>query len=143
MLPKRKLREIVFQLLYSNDFFKIDGDEYISVMMKMLKTTKKNILAAYEEVKLVEKEVSSIDVIIRKNSKDYRFERISKIELNILRLGFYEILYKKLPLKIAISEALRLCTKFSGKDSAKFINAILDSKLTSLEEETSIKVENS
>ena len=130
MLPKRKFREIVFQLLYSNGFMRIDGDEYISVMMELIKTTKKNVLAAYAEVLKIEPHLPEIDDLIQKGAKDYKFERISKVELNILRLGFFEMIHNKLAPKIAISECLRLCSKFSSKDSAKFVNAILDGKKT-------------
>ncbi len=130
MLPKKKFREIVFQLLYSNDFMKIEGDEYIATMMKMVKTTRKNILAAYAEVVKIEANLPLIDDIIQKAATDYKFKRISKVELNILRLCFYEMNCNKLLSKIAIAEGLRLCSKFSSKESAKFVNAILDSKTT-------------
>jgi N utilization substance protein B len=127
-LPRKKFREIVFQLLYSNHFYKIEENDYISVMMKMLKTTKKNIKDAHDVLLKVDENISCIDEKIKKSAIDYKFDRISKIELNILRLSFYEIFFDEtIPKKVSISEAIRLCKKFSSSESSKFVNAILDS----------------
>ena len=127
MLPRKKFREVVFQLLYSHHFIRIEGDDYIFFMMKILKTTKKNIKEAYEKIMEIEKKILKIDEIIKTSAIDYKFERISKVELNILRLGLYELLFDdNIPAKVAMSEAIRLCRKFSSRQSAKFVNAILD-----------------
>jgi len=126
MLPKRKFREIVFQILFSSNFAEIE-DAYISSIMEIVKTTKKNIKEAQNYALKVTEKIKYIDEMIKKTSKDYRLERISKVELNILRLGLFEIFFEEnVPKKVAISEAVRVCRKFGTRDSAKFVNAILD-----------------
>lgn len=126
-LPRRKFREILFQLLYSHHFSKIDGEEYVHTMMDLCKTTKKNVKEAQNKVLQIDQQMQEIDSFIKNEAKDYRIERISKVELNVLRLGLYELMFDPtLPQKVVIAEAIRLCRKFSSRESAKFVNAILD-----------------
>lgn len=125
-LPKNKFRELVFQLLYSQDFLRIKGEDYLPFMMAFFKTGKKNVKLAYERGLEVLKKLEKIDSMIVKASPDYRIERISKVELNVLRLGLFELFSKDVPEKVAISEAVRLCRKFGTRQGAKFVNAILD-----------------
>jgi len=76
----------------------------------------------------IEKNKEQIDKLIEKNLKsDWKIERISKMDLSILRLAIYEINYKELPYKVAINEAVELAKKY-GEDSSKtFVNGILAS----------------
>ena len=53
-------------------------------------------------------------------------KRMGKVELTILRLALYEILYdEEVPEKVAINEAVELAKKFGGDDSPAFVNGIL------------------
>ncbi|MBX9744017.1 MAG: transcription antitermination protein NusB, partial [Chlamydiales bacterium] len=62
------------------------------------------------------------------HSPDYVFERISRTERSILRLGTFELLFDpSIPPKVAIAEAIRICRKFGSPQSAQFVNAVLDS----------------
>jgi len=127
MLSRKKFREIVFLLLFSEDFFSIEGEEYFSFFMENMKVTKKNVKDAYFYILKILSKKKEIDALIKKTSKSYSFNRISKVELNILRLGIYEMIFdENIPNKVAISESIRLSRKFSSKDSAKFVNAIID-----------------
>lgn len=72
--------------------------------------------------------ISSIDEYIVKYSKDWTIERMSKIDLAILRVAIYEILYKDdIPSGVSINEAVELAKKYSHKDAGSFINGILGS----------------
>ncbi|MDK2956815.1 MAG: transcription antitermination protein NusB [Desulfovibrionales bacterium] len=69
----------------------------------------------------------ALDEVIGKLSKRWRLERIAKVELAILRLGLYEILYcQDIPLKVAINEAVELAKRYGDENSGTFINGILD-----------------
>lgn len=125
-LPPQKFREIVLQLLYSQDFAESTA-ENIPFMMEALKVARQYVAAAKEKVQAITAHLCSIDQCIEKSSSHYSFDRISKVELTILRLGIYELLYEKdLPPKVALAEAIRLCRKFGTPESAHFVNAILD-----------------
>lgn len=87
----QKFREIVFQLLYSDDFG--GCSEVAEMIMAQLCVTKKIVREACAvKDKIVEKR-DEIDVLIRKHSESYEFERIPRIERNVIRLGTYELLF--------------------------------------------------
>ena len=126
VLNPSKMREIVFHLLYSSDFAE-SGQESFSILMEHHKVTKKNLYAAEAQAKEVQQQLKKIDQMIAETAADYEFDRIPRVERNLLRLGAYEIYFSKtVPPKVAIDEAVRLARKFSSAESTNFINAILD-----------------
>jgi N utilization substance protein B len=71
--------------------------------------------------------ISEIDGHIRGLAQNWDFERIAKIDLTILRVGIYEMLYRKdIPPVVSINEAINLSKQFSNADAKRFINGILD-----------------
>lgn len=126
VLSLQKFREIIFQLLYSQDFSSGEEEDVISFMMGHCLVPKTKIKLAQQRQQLIAKKLSEIDQLITEASKEYSFERIPRIERNILRLGVYELLYDTLPPKVAIAEAIRLSRKFATPEGATFVNAILD-----------------
>lgn len=125
-LTKQKFREIVLQILYSHCFTVSDDRNMISFMMNLIKTTKKNVIKSIECVKKILECLDEFDSQIKLISKSYDFDRISKVELSIMRLALYETRYEKIPFQIVISEAVRLTKKFSSQNSVSFIHAILN-----------------
>ena len=69
---------------------------------------------------------AAIDGRILEQSKNWRLERMSVVDRNILRLAVYEMLYLSTPAPIVIDEALELAQRFSGTTSVSFINGVLD-----------------
>ncbi len=126
-ISPQKLREIVFQLLYSIDFGGSSDEEMIPLLMKELCVSKKVMREAIEGKDAVLVMKDAIDPLIAANSKSYDFNRIPRIERNILRLGVFELLHApNIPPKVAIAEAIRLTRKFATPEAATFVNAILD-----------------
>lgn len=126
-LPLQKYREAVFQILYAQDFEFSHEEDLIPFMMNELKTTRRAMADAHLRVAQVLARLTEIDPLIASASTEYSFERISRVELTILRLGLFEILFDdKIPSKVAIAEAIRLCRKFGTPESSQFVNAILD-----------------
>jgi N utilization substance protein B len=69
-----------------------------------------------------------IDRIIRRHSENWRLERMSRVDRNILRLAVFEISYcPDIPPRVAINEAIELGKYFGSEESGAFINGILDS----------------
>lgn len=127
-LPKPKLQEIIFQLLYCADMNDTDEQAAVAMLSKELSAAKSQVLLASHRAALVRSHLKSIDAAIAASVLNYAFDRIQRVERNILRLAVFEILYDKesTPPKIAITEAIRLTKKFATPESANFINAILD-----------------
>ena len=126
-LPKRKFREIVFQLTFSKDL-NSGTDALLSCsLLDQMKISKKNLREAFDQVAHIIEKQEEIDALISKGSKSYDFTRISLVERNILRIAVFELFFeKKLPFKVVISEAIRLTRKFGTPDSAAFVNAVLE-----------------
>lgn len=125
-LPVKKFREIVFQLLYSRGFA-TEGEGTASMLMAEVRIARGAVRLCYERVKSIEAHLEEIDAKIEKVSIEYSFERISRVEKTVLRLGVYELLHDPaVPPLVAIAEAVRLTRKFGTCESAQFVNAILD-----------------
>ncbi|MBS0615455.1 MAG: transcription antitermination factor NusB [Verrucomicrobia bacterium] len=125
-LAAEKLREIVFQLLYVQDFDQDAAEDIIPLLMREHAVTKKTLYIAKEQAMAIWGKVAELDPLITSAAIDYPFERIPRIERNILRLGLFELLHKDLPPKVALSESVRLARKFATPEAAQFVNAVLD-----------------
>ncbi|MCQ2406852.1 MAG: transcription antitermination factor NusB [Oscillospiraceae bacterium] len=68
-----------------------------------------------------------LDTYIEKYSKGWRFERISRTALAIMRLAMYEILYTDVPDAVAVNEAVEIAKKYEEAEAVSFINGILGS----------------
>src|ERR1700722_6034969 len=112
-IPQTKFREIVFQLLYSDDSGYADEKEMIELIMKELAVTKNAVRQALEKGRSIQNRTPDIDKAIAGVSPSYSFERIQSVERNNPRLGAFELLYDDtIPPKVAIAEAMRLARKF-------------------------------
>lgn len=126
-MAAEKLREIVFQLLYVQDFDKNMAEDIIPLLMKEHAVTKKTLYMAQEKSNNIWAKLSEIDPLIASASSEYAFDRIPRIERNILRLGLFELLFSSdIPPKVALSESVRLARKFATPEAAQFVNAVLD-----------------
>ena len=70
--------------------------------------------------------LDKIDPLITETAEHWRLSRMAALDRLILRLAIAEFLDGETPRNVVINEALELAKTFSGKDSAKFINGILD-----------------
>ena len=88
----------------------------------------------------VSKNEEKINELKSKNLKEkWTLDRISKINVSLLKLAIYEILYNKLPYKVAINEVIELAKVYSDEQAKSFINGILasivkDEKLDGVDE---------
>lgn len=129
-MDRSAIRELAFKLVYSIEIQKSnDIDEQIELYIEANDITSENAKKYIVDVVCgIQSNINSINKEIEKNLKsDWKLERISKIDLSILRLAIYEILYKDIPYKVAINEAVELAKKYGEDTSKKFVNGILAS----------------
>jgi len=88
----------------------------------------KEVRAYSREVVLgVWEKKADLDRLIRRSSKNWRVERMTRVDLNILRIAIYEVVYRKdVPPKVSIDEAVELGKRYGTEESGAFINGILD-----------------
>jgi N utilization substance protein B len=71
--------------------------------------------------------IADLDARIKGLAHNWEFDRIAKIDLAILRLAMFEMVYRKdIPPVVSINEAIDLSKQFSNVDAKRFINGILD-----------------
>ena len=118
-----KLRELVMQALYQKEMTGSSNTDLI----KQFKQNYKNLnLKDFETyLKEIKQNISDIDSIINKHT-NININKISKIELAILKQAIYEMKNSSLDKPIIISEAIRLAKRFGQDSSHKFVNALLD-----------------
>lgn len=70
---------------------------------------------------------TEIDELISSASKNWRIDRMSRVDRNILRLGACELLaFRDVPTKVVINEAVELAKRFGTAESSAFVNGVLD-----------------
>jgi len=122
-------RESAFKLLYSMEIQKDNSIEQIDFYIEnnQIKNEKEKEFIV-DIINGVNKNEYDIIQNISKNlTQKWDISRISKIDLVILKIAIYEILYKKLPYKIAINEAVELAKIYGEDASPNFVNGVLAS----------------
>jgi N utilization substance protein B len=77
--------------------------------------------------------VEAIDAAIAARAKGWALDRMPVLDLNILRLGSFELAYRpEVPIAVAIDEAVELAKRFSTDDSGKFVNGVLSALVADL-----------
>ena len=129
-MERSQIREQAFKLIYSIEIQKTEElKEAIDLFIEANDITSPKAINYIEDAVLgIDKNIKEIDQKIEQNLKqEWKIERISKIDLTILRLAIYEIIYKEVPFKVAINEAVELAKKYGEDASKKFVNGILAS----------------
>ena len=128
-MTRSKLREQIFKLLFRVEFndaaemeqqcrlFFTEGDEEFGEKdAEYIKTKYEAIL----------KRLPDIDRDINDRTKGWTTDRMSKVDLTIIRLGVYEIMYDDtVPEGVAVNEAVELAKRFGQKESYSFVNGVL------------------
>ena len=110
-MKRSAIRELAFRLIYSLEIQKTeDLEEQIQLYIEC-EEVEENEAKEYikDTVFGIKEHINEIQKLIEKNLKaDWKIDRISKIDLSLLKLAIYEIKYKKIPYKVAINECLEL-----------------------------------
>ena len=131
-MARRKGRILAFQALYSWDLGNVDVDNILDFSWVEKETLDKMGEDSLSFSRLLVsgtiEHIDEIDSIIKDNLNNWDFDRLNKVDLAILRISIYPLLYQKdLHSSIVIDEAIDISKQFGADDSFKFINAILDS----------------
>ncbi len=131
-------REQAFKLIYSLEIQKQQEklEEAITLFEESNQITDQNAKKYIADAILgIQKNKEEIVTQIEKNLKsDWKLERISKIDLAILKLAIYELKYTTIPFKVVINEAVELAKKYGEESSKNFVNGILASIVKNREE---------
>ena len=128
---RHKARTIALQALYEIDSVARPPGTVLDRIMAEADISEENAAFISELVEGTVSKREEIDGNIRKYAPAWPVEQIAMVDRNILRLAIFEILFdNKVPVKVAVSEAVELAKAFGSENSAKFINGVLGSVST-------------
>jgi transcription antitermination protein NusB len=128
---RRKARILAFQALYAWDSsagataglldFGWLEDERRASLDEEVATFARLIIAGTLE------RLAEVDEAIKSHLQNWTFERLKRVDLAILRIGAYSLLFQKdIPAQITIDEAIEIAKEYGSEDSYRFINGVLD-----------------
>ncbi len=124
-----KSREYLLQLAYQMEITSETALETFNSFMENEDICKDDLDLAYIKSGLlgIEENKEKLDSLIESQLVKWKLNRISKVNLSILRISTYEMLFAEdVPGKVSINEAIELCKKYSDNKSVSFINGVLD-----------------
>lgn len=134
-MKRSAIRELAFRLVYSLEIQKTENlDEQIELYLECNEVEEDEAKEYIKDAIFgIRENINEIQELIEKNLKaDWKIDRISKIDLSLLKLAIYEIKYKEIPYKVAINECLELSKKYGEESSKNFVNGILASVVKEL-----------
>ena len=131
MASRRKARILAFQALYAwdssggraeglLDFDWLEGDKRAALDDEVSAFARLLIAGTLECIEVV-------DEAIRSHLQNWTFERLKRVDLAVLRIGTYSLLFQRdIPAQITIDEAIEIAKEYGSEDSYRFINGVLD-----------------
>ena len=125
---RRKARTIALQALYEVDSVARQAEAVVERLLAEAELSEENAAFVRELVGGVVQNKGEIDRSIQRFAPAWPVEQIALVDRNILRLAIFEILFdNKVPIKVAISEAVELAKSFGSGNSSRFVNGVLGS----------------
>lgn len=128
-MNRTEMRELAFKLIYETEFQKENAEEQLDVFVSNNEIKDKKVISYLSEMlNGIEKNEEEIVKNISDNLKeDWNITRISKINIALLKISLYEMIYTDVPYKVAINEVIELAKKYADDQSPTFINGVLAS----------------
>lgn len=128
-MNRSQTRELAFKLLYQIEIQKEITKEDMELFFENNNINSKEAQEYIQDIVYGIRDSSKeiVDMISKNLKEDWEVERVSKVNLALLKLAIYEIKYKELPYKVVINEVVELAKKYGEETSHSFINGILAS----------------
>jgi len=136
---RRKSRELFIQTFYALTYTDTDKHllhlDYLNKYKEILDDLAEegeieidNTIYTFAEqlLKKIIPKIDEIDELISKNIGDYKMDKIGVIELTILRLAVFEMIFEKTPVAVIINESVEITKKYCAEKSPALVNAVLD-----------------
>jgi len=123
------MRELAFKLMYGLEVQKDNTEDQVKLFIEN-NNVENEIAKDYlmDIAKGILENNDEIEKLITENLKDnWSINRISKINISLIKIAIYEMLYKNVPFKVAINEVVELAKKYADDSAPVFINGILAS----------------
>lgn len=126
MARRSKAREIALQMLFQRDFNPDADARILKNMIGEQLEDEELFLFCWELVSGVLEHQDALDEQISGAAENWSLDRMATTDRNAIRIGAYEMLFLDTPAPVAIDEAIELSRKYGTKESAQFVNGIMD-----------------
>ena len=128
-MQRSAMRELAFKLVYEIEIQKEINNDQFQIFIENNEITNEKVINYLENiVKGLEENSEEINQLITSNLRDnWSLNRISKINLSLIKIAIYEMVYNEIPYKVAINEVVELAKKYADDSAPVFINGILAS----------------
>jgi N utilization substance protein B len=135
MASRRKGRIFAFQALYfwdsssPNETFRVPVEELLTFAWVEKNKLVDEGIVAFSSALIAGtiENINEIDKLIQKHLENWDITRLNRVDLAVLRMSVYSLMYQDFPPSIVIDEAIGICREFGTDDSYKFVNGVLDS----------------
>jgi len=126
MGKRRDGREAAMQYLFAHDLHSSISDAE-RVAFWTLHTADASVRQDAESlVKEIVQRLPEIDEIITQHVQNFRMERLTGVDRNIMRLAVYELKFTEVPVPVVLDEAIEISKKYGTSESGGFVNGVLD-----------------
>ena len=128
-MQRSAMRELAFKLVYEIEVQKESEEEQLEIFIENNDIMDEKVVEYLKDIKKgIKENEDEINRLITSNLKDnWSLNRISKINLSLIKLAIYEMVYQNLPYKVAVNEVVELAKKYADESAPVFINGILAS----------------
>lgn len=124
---RRKARVLALNALYQSEVNGVGVDESLPILCENFEANKKALPYARVLTAGIAEHWEQLNELIVDNAKNWRLDRMSIIDRNIIRIAVFEMCYRDdVPPRVAINEAVELAKQYCTEDAPAFINGILD-----------------
>ncbi len=134
-MSRRTAREHIFKIIFQTEFYKEEEiDDAIEIYKENIENSNESDMKFIkDEIKGIMENKGVIDDTINRYAQGWEVGRLAKVDLAILRLAVYEILYvDDIPNRVTVNEAVELTKTFSSDKSPAFVNGVLGRVITNV-----------
>lgn len=128
-MQRSEMRELAFKLIYETEMQKQLDSNQLEIFFENNEIEDEQAKVYLTNIRIgIEKNEEEINGLISKYLKEkWTLERISKVNLSLIKIAIFEMLFKDVPFRVVINEVVELAKKYSDEMAPQFINGILAS----------------
>lgn len=135
-MGRKQAREGTMQLLFQMGINEDYSDEALNTYLDNFSFDNSEIEYILDAISSIKENFGVIDDHIGVHLEGWNLDRLAKVDLSVLRIAIYEILYRTdIPIEVSINEAVETVKKYSSEESFKFINGVLGSFVRTIDKE--------
>ena len=138
-MGRKQAREGAMKVLFQMDSMGDYTEESLDMFLTNFEYDEMETLYIKESISKIKENLEVIDNHIKANFEGWSIYRLAKVDLAVLRIAIYEILYRKdIPIEVSINEAIETVKKYSTEESFKFVNGVLGGFVRSINNKETI-----